>query len=109
LKQFSCLRQSVTSELDDFVKVHYEGLSTAITIEDLVAFTNYTFTLRACTSGGCGDSIPIVVITPEDKPLLQRPPSITPLSNTSLQVSWDPPDEPNGKIIIFTIFRIIDK
>jgi len=69
-------------------------------IYSLSAFTNYTFTLRACTSGGCGDSLPVVVLTPETKPAKQKPPLIVPVSNSSLQVSWDPPDEANGKIEI---------
>nr|XP_018671138.2 usherin isoform X1 [Ciona intestinalis] len=90
--------QSVTTADDDSVEVHYRGLATRTEIESLRPFTNYTFTLRACTSGGCGDSLPLVVITPEAKPAQQLPPVITPISNTSLVVSWEPPQEANGII-----------
>ncbi|XP_076812806.1 usherin-like isoform X3 [Clavelina lepadiformis] len=95
--------QSVTFEADDVYEVHYRGLSTRVVVESLRAFTNYTFTLRACTSGGCGDSFPISVITPEAKPNKQHPPVVRAVSNTSLQVWWEPPDEANGIIIQYEV------
>uniref|UniRef100_H2YEQ8 Usherin n=1 Tax=Ciona savignyi TaxID=51511 RepID=H2YEQ8_CIOSA len=90
--------QSLTTEEDDAVEVHYNGLAKRAEIDTLQPFTNYTFTLRACTSGGCGDSLPLIVITPEAKPGQQLPPEITAISNTSLLVSWEPPVEANGII-----------
>ena len=72
-------------------------METRVTIETLNAFTNYTFVLRACTSGGCGDSQPVVAMTTEDAPSNQYPPNVTALSNSSLYVEWEPPERANGK------------
>lgn len=78
------------------VEEHYSGLDLSVEVKNLEAFVNYTFVLRACTSGGCGDSRPVVAITPEDKPRKIKPPKVVALSNTSLVASWEPPEEPNG-------------
>lgn len=84
-----------------YPEIHYEGLEHSITLTNLEAFVNYTFTIRACSSGGCGNSQPIIVKTHESFPEKQKVPLILPLSNTSLFVSWEPPEEPNGKLSSF--------
>lgn len=64
-------------------------------------FTNYSFVLRACTSGGCGDSEVVVAMTQEDYPEKQHPPVVTSLSNSSLFVQWEPPEDANGFFFLF--------
>ena len=96
---------------------HYRGLDKEVTITDLEAYTDYAFTLRACTSGGCGDSEVIEFLTPEGRPSGQQPPRIEPLSNTSFHLSWNPPDKPNGELCMiisqfffsFFFIRVVDK
>eukprot|EP00058_Branchiostoma_floridae_P024730 XP_002610220.1 hypothetical protein BRAFLDRAFT_76999 [Branchiostoma floridae] len=78
---------------------HYTGLATEQLISDLIPFTNYTFSLEACTSGGCGISDPVVFTTFQAAPQGQAPPIITALSPTVLYIDWDYPDQPNGIII----------
>ncbi|XP_078675414.1 usherin-like isoform X2 [Branchiostoma floridae x Branchiostoma belcheri] len=78
---------------------HYTGLATEQLITDLIPFTNYTFTLEACTSGGCGVSDPVVFTTFQAAPEGQGAPTITALSPTELYIDWDYPLQPNGIII----------
>ncbi|XP_077967518.1 usherin-like isoform X1 [Styela clava] len=90
--------QSLDTEDFRHPEEHYSGLEMEVEIENLRPFVNYTFIVRACTSGGCGDSMPIIVVTPEDKPKRQPEPTITAISNSTLLIEWGPPEKPNGVI-----------
>ncbi|XP_063040160.1 usherin [Engraulis encrasicolus] len=84
--------------------VHYTGLQTEATVTGLRPFTRYAFTLSACTSGGCGRSEPVVVVTSQVPPLNQAPPRVTPTGSGEVEVEWDPPEQANGVIIRYELF-----
>ncbi|KAL2098580.1 hypothetical protein ACEWY4_005060 [Coilia grayii] len=85
-------------------RVHYTGLQTEATARGLRPFTRYTFTLQACTSGGCGRSDRVVVVTAQIPPLHQAPPRVRALGPGAVEVDWDPPEQPNGIIIRYELF-----
>lgn len=82
-------------------KSHWVGKVRAVDINDLVPFTNYTVTVVTCTPGGCLDSWPTVFSTRSDLPALMRAPVITTVNSTSLLITWNPPENPNG-LYLFT-------
>ncbi|XP_066526697.1 usherin [Hoplias malabaricus] len=84
--------------------VHYEGLGSEVTVDGLKPFTHYTFRLEACTNGGCAISKNTTVLTGQISPQNQPPPTVFTLSSTQLQVSWEPPELPNGIIIRYELF-----
>ena len=76
-----------------------------INVTSLDPYIEYTVVVSACTIGGCGNSSPIQVRTLPAKPEGQPAPTATALSSTSLRVSWDPPERPNGVIQGYALFR----
>uniref|UniRef100_UPI00398F6349 usherin isoform X1 n=1 Tax=Pristiophorus japonicus TaxID=55135 RepID=UPI00398F6349 len=85
-------------------QVHYEGVNTFVTLNDLAPFTNYTFTVQACTTGGCAESNPLVEITEQAPPEEQGLPIISTVSSTELFVEWTAPTKPNGIIIRYELY-----
>ena len=85
--------------------VVFSGLELSTNVSRLLPFTVYSFELRACTSGRCGFSDPSQVQTGEAPPTFQPAPNVTMVSSTSLQVSWDPPAEPNGVVSHYVIYQ----
>ena len=81
-------------------QMHYNGLKLNTMVQNLDGYTNYTFVLSACTTGGCISSNPVVFITREDFPQGQGPATISPISSTELFVKWDPPAKPSGNNIM---------
>lgn len=77
--------------------LHYQGLGFEVTVDALHPFTRYTFSLQACTNGGCARTANVTVITAQVSPQQQPAPRVTTLSPTQLQVDWEPPAMPNGK------------
>lgn len=84
-------------ELSGREQVHYTGLQSEATVRGLSPFTRYAFTLQACTSGGCGHSDKVAVVTAQIPPLHQAPPRVRTLGPSEVEVEWDPPAQPNGK------------
>lgn len=77
-------------------RIHYTGLQTEASAEELHPFTRYNFSLQACTSGGCSRSESLVVLTAQIPPQQQPAPKITTLGPTQLKVDWEAPALPNG-------------
>jgi len=86
--------------------VLYDGLSLSTPSDKLSPYTNYSFSVSACTSGGCLDSAPVWVITPQAAPSGQRDPEIIALTSDSLYVEWQPPTHPNG--MRFQLLHFLD-
>ncbi|KAI5940642.1 Usherin [Manis javanica] len=82
----------------------YEGHETSATIWNLVPFTEYHFSVQACTSGGCLHSSPLTVTTAQAPPRSLGPPEVRKISSTELHVEWSPPMEPNGIIIRYELY-----
>lgn len=77
--------------------LHYQGLGSEVTVDALRPFSRYSFSLQACTSGGCARTANVSVVTAQVSPQKQPAPHVRTLSPTQLQVNWDPPAMPNGK------------
>ncbi|XP_010791101.1 usherin [Notothenia coriiceps] len=75
------------------------------TLRDLTPGTAYTITLSACTGGGCTLSPPSQAQTEESTPENVPAPLVTPLSPHALNVSWTPPETPNGIITSYGLWR----
>uniref|UniRef100_A0A3B5AVF4 Usherin-like n=1 Tax=Stegastes partitus TaxID=144197 RepID=A0A3B5AVF4_9TELE len=74
------------------------------TLRNLTPGTTYTITLAACTGGGCTLSPPSQAQTEESTPENVPAPLVTPLSPHALNVSWTPPDTPNGIITSYGLW-----
>ncbi|XP_074481361.1 usherin [Sebastes fasciatus] len=79
-------------------------LSEDHTLRDLTPGTAYTITVVACTGGGCTLSPPSQAQTEESTPENVPAPLVTPLSPHALNVSWTPPDTPNGIITSYGLW-----
>ncbi|KAM6979899.1 usherin [Aplochiton taeniatus] len=74
------------------------------TLRDLTPGTAYSFTLAACTGGGCTLSPPSEAHTEESTPENVPAPTVTPLSPHALNVSWGAPHAPNGVITSYGVW-----
>lgn len=77
--------------------LHYQGLGSEVTVDGLHPFSRYSFSLQACTNGGCARSANVSVVTAQVSPQRQPAPRVSTLSPTQLHVDWEPPAMPNGK------------
>ncbi len=66
-------------------RIHYTGLQTEATAEELQPFTRYNFSLQACTNGGCARSESLIVLTAQIPPHQQPAPTITTLGSSQTQ------------------------
>jgi len=65
---------------------------------DLEPFTEYSYTLQACTVAGCSLSLPAVTRSLEATPRGLAMPVVSALSFSSISVLWEGPSNPNGVI-----------
>ena len=85
--------------------VVYEGMDMEYTVTGLVPFQEYPFFLTACTQGGCTHS-DVVTGRPDDSPPADMdPPLLRVVSSTAIEVSWSPPNSPNGVISSYDVRR----
>ncbi|KAM8980513.1 phosphatidylinositol phosphatase PTPRQ isoform 3-T4 [Sarcophilus harrisii] len=75
-------------------------------IRGLKKYTHYTIEVSASTLKGEGvRSMPVTILTEEDAP--GSPPrdfSVKQLSGVTVKLSWQPPLEPNGIILYYTVY-----
>lgn len=83
----------------------FQGLVLSYVVTGLRPYTNYSFVIQACTSGGCGSSDSSQIQTAQAPPTSQPAPTISVRSETRLYIQWDPPTEPNGIIIRYDVFQ----
>ena len=72
----------------------------------LKKFTNYSVTVLAFTKGG-GDGVKsrvVTAMTEQDVPGRITTVKALPMSTDSVLVSWQPPKEPNGEIIEYSVY-----
>ncbi|KAK6307053.1 hypothetical protein J4Q44_G00222010 [Coregonus suidteri] len=74
------------------------------TLRNLTPGTTYSFTVSACTGGGCSVSPPSEAHTEETTPENIPAPYVTPLSPHALNITWTPPDTPNGVISSYGVW-----
>ena len=92
-------------------RVDNVGLALTTTFTGLKPFTYYEVRLQACLVeiiNGCATGSPVVVRTTEAPPLGQPAPVISALSSNTVQINWKPPDEPNGNILFYQVFRRVE-
>lgn len=87
-------------------ELRFSGLEMSATINGLSPSTSYAFLLEACTRVGCSNSSESRNTTLPDKPGGLAPPSVTPLTPTSLEITWEEPTEPNGDIIRYELHQL---
>ena len=73
------------------------------TVNGLNPFTAYYATVIACTNGGCGESLQTMFQTDESSPQFQTPPAVVAINSTAINVTWLPPQTPNGIIIRYEV------
>ena len=79
-----------------------------IIASSLSPFTNYTIQLEACTAIGCTNSSSDTAMTLSSAPTGLTEPSLTALSPTSIEATWEPPLYPNGVILYYTLVQTSD-
>ncbi|XP_073409429.1 usherin [Dendrobates tinctorius] len=73
------------------------------TDEDLLPYSEYTYSIIACTLGGCTISDPTVIRTLESPPGAVNAPTTTAVSATEVNVSWSPSSIQNGEITKYIV------
>ncbi|MBN3316792.1 PTPRQ phosphatase, partial [Atractosteus spatula] len=73
-------------------------------VKNLIPFTEYTFSVSAFTAVGEGPPTKISEKTREQVPSSVQNVYYQNISSTSILLSWDPPLNPNGKIIHYTVY-----
>ena len=106
IDRYELARVMVGGEGAVFIEeIVFSGLALSTTVTGLRPFTLYFFIVRACTSGGCGSSEVSFIQTLQAPPTFQPAPNVTAVSSSSLLITWDIPDEPNGIIARYDIFQ----
>ncbi|KAL0969312.1 hypothetical protein UPYG_G00225390 [Umbra pygmaea] len=83
----------------------YRGREMSVVMSELRPHTVYRLFLLACTNGGCTASAPTLVQTLEARPDGLNPPSLKVTGPESLEITWGPPDHPNGIVTGYELRR----
>ncbi|XP_048212729.1 usherin [Perognathus longimembris pacificus] len=76
------------------------------TVTGLQPYTNYSFTLTACTSAGCTSSEPFLGQTLQAAPEgVWMTPRHVIVNSTAVELYWSPPEKPNGLISQYRLSR----
>ncbi|XP_052873092.1 cell adhesion molecule Dscam2 [Anopheles cruzii] len=90
---------------DDKNKDYKKTASSDTVLHGLKKYTNYTMQVLATTSGGDGvRSAPIHCQTEQDVPEAPIGVKALVMSEGSILVSWQPPSQPNGLILQYTVY-----
>ncbi|XP_071494817.1 LOW QUALITY PROTEIN: usherin-like [Diadema antillarum] len=80
-----------------------QSTQTSYDDRDLMPFTTYSYSVEACTSGGCTTSESVVVTTLQMDPSGLAPPTVLQTDKTWIYLSWDYPTNTNGIITRFDL------
>ena len=83
----------------------YSDAASMYEVQRLDPYTTYSLQLAACTSAGCSFANPQLVTTAEVSPFGQPAPNLLALSPRVVEVTWDPPLQPNGIITSYQVLR----
>lgn len=83
----------------DALRFSFEPDVLSFTDQNLTAYTDYSYTLTACTVAGCTASPTTSVRTLEDAPGTVEPPTVSDVTSGSVKASWDTPLNPNGRMM----------
>lgn len=84
----------------------FSGPQNFTIVSGLNPFTEYSLFVQACTAVGCTNSTSVIGQTLPDVPMGVAPPNLTVLSPSSIQVTWQEPDMPNGVILRYEVRRL---
>ncbi|XP_021240934.1 phosphatidylinositol phosphatase PTPRQ isoform X5 [Numida meleagris] len=94
------------STLDDQYATDILGEELSYVIKGLVPFTDYTISVSAFTAIGEGPPSVLTARTREQVPSSVQSISYKNISSSSVLLYWDPPANPNGKIIHYTVYAM---
>ena len=77
-------------------QVIFTGLEMTYIVTGLEPFTEYSFTIMACTAKGCGASSPATQRTAEATPIGYYPPNVTDTQTSTATILINPVAQPNG-------------
>lgn len=83
----------------------YSGLATTQVVSRLQPYVLYEFVISACTSVGCTSSLPTLARPDEAPPTDLPPPTVHVTGTRSMEISWLPPEKPNGLITGYELRR----
>ncbi|XP_068172657.1 usherin isoform X1 [Antennarius striatus] len=86
-------------------KEAYGGRALSASLSDLQPHTSYQLVLLACTRGGCTTSNATVTVTVEAPPTGLAAPTLKVTGPESMEVTWRPPEHPNGIITSYELRR----
>ncbi|KAF3823125.1 hypothetical protein GH733_010561, partial [Mirounga leonina] len=86
-------------------KEYLAGQSLSLLVSDLQPYTQYNFSLEACTNGGCTASASKSAWTMEAPPQNMDPPKLQVTGSESIEITWKPPRKPNGQIRSYELRR----
>ncbi|XP_040491950.1 usherin [Ursus maritimus] len=86
-------------------KEYLAGQSLSLLVSDLQPYTQYNFSLEACTNGGCTASSSKSAWTMEAPPQNMDPPKLQVTGSESIEITWKPPRNPNGQIRSYELRR----
>ncbi|XP_076189734.1 phosphatidylinositol phosphatase PTPRQ isoform X3 [Aptenodytes patagonicus] len=94
------------SALDNQYTINILAEELSYVIKGLVPFTDYTISVSAFTAVGEGPPSVLTVRTREQVPSSVQNISYKNISSSSVLLYWDPPANPNGKIIHYTVYAM---
>ncbi|NXH29211.1 PTPRQ phosphatase, partial [Myiagra hebetior] len=94
------------SSLDNQYNIDILSEDLSYVIKGLTPFTDYTISVSAFTAVGEGPPSVLTVRTREQVPSSVRNISYKNISSSSVLLYWDPPANPNGKIIRYTVYAM---
>ncbi|CAM9994968.1 unnamed protein product [Bubo scandiacus] len=94
------------SALDNQYTINILSEELSYVIKDLVPFTDYKISVSAFTVVGEGPPSVLTVRTREQVPSSVQNISYKNISSSSVLLYWDPPANPNGKIIHYTVYAM---
>ncbi|XP_006890633.1 PREDICTED: usherin [Elephantulus edwardii] len=84
---------------------YHPGQNLSMVVSNLQPYTQYNFSLEACTSGGCTASGSISAWTLEAPPQNMDAPRLQVTGSESIEITWKPPRNPNGQIRSYELRR----
>ncbi|XP_058131204.1 usherin [Dasypus novemcinctus] len=86
-------------------KEYHAGQSLSLLVSHLQPYTQFNFSLAACTSGGCTAGASKSAWTLEAPPQNMDPPQLQVTGSESIEITWKPPKHPNGQIRSYELRR----
>ncbi|XP_017659741.1 PREDICTED: phosphatidylinositol phosphatase PTPRQ [Lepidothrix coronata] len=96
----------LTDEDDNQYTINILAEELSYVIKSLTPFTDYTISVSAFTAVGEGPPSVLTVRTCEQVPSSVQNISYKNISSSSVLLYWDPPANPNGKIIHYTVYAM---